>query len=127
MNKVLILNGSPHQHGCTATALDEMIKVFEEEGVGTELIQVGTKDIRGCISCNKCSDTGKCVFDDLVNEVAPKLEEADDVKKDLEGLQTMRNLARNMSFMIKAFSDAKVKYGYPEVERGCFTSFPDGK
>ncbi|MCI1552281.1 MAG: flavodoxin family protein, partial [Lachnospiraceae bacterium] len=52
---------------------------------------------------------------------------ADDVKKDLEGLQTMRNLARNMSFMIKAFSDAKVKYGYPEVERGCFTSFPDGK
>ena len=77
MNKVLILNGSPHQHGCTATALDEMIKVFEEEGVGTELIQVGTKDIRGCISCNKCSETGKCVFDDLVNEVAPKLEEAD--------------------------------------------------
>lgn len=208
MNKVLILNGSPHQHGCTATALDEMIKVFEEEGVGTELIQVGTKDIRGCISCNKCSETGKCVFDDLVNEVAPKLEEADglvvgspvyygspngniisfmdrlfysthfskhmkvgaavvscrrggntasfdvlnkyftisgmpvasstywnqvhgftadDVKKDLEGLQTMRNLARNMSFMIKAFSDAKAKYGYPEVERGCFTSFPDGK
>ena len=53
MNKVLILNGSPHQHGCTATALDEMIKVFEEEGVGTELIRVGTKDIRGCISCNK--------------------------------------------------------------------------
>ena len=52
---------------------------------------------------------------------------ADDVKKDLEGLQTMRNLARNMSFMIKAFSDAKVKYGYPEVERGCLTSFPDGK
>lgn len=77
MNKVLILNGSPHQHGCTATALDEMIKVFEEEGVGTELIQVGTKDIRGCISCDKCSETGKCVFDDLVNEVAPKLEEAD--------------------------------------------------
>lgn len=208
MNKVLILNGSPHQHGCTATALDEMIKVFEEEGVGTELIQVGTKDIRGCISCNKCSETGKCVFDDLVNEVAPKLEEADglvvgspvyygspngniisfmdrlfysthfskhmkvgaavvscrrggntasfdvlnkyftisgmpvasstywnqvhgftadDVKKDLEGLQTMRNLARNMSFMIKAFSDAREKYGYPEVESGCFTSFPDGK
>ena len=51
---------------------------------------------------------------------------ADDVKR-FEGLVTMRNLARNMSFMIKAFSDAKVKYGYPEVERGCFTSFPDGK
>lgn len=208
MSKVLLLNGSAHQHGCTATALDEMIKVFETEGIGTELIQVGTKDIHGCIACNKCGKTGKCVFDDLVNEVAPKFEAADglvvgspvyfaspngtilsfmdrlfystsfskhmkvgasvvscrrggntasfdvlnkyftisgmpvasstywnqvhgfsaeDVKKDLEGLQTIRNLARNMSFMIKAFADAKEKYGYPEVESGCFTSFPDGK
>lgn len=208
MSKVLLLNGSAHQHGCTATALDEMIKVFEAEGIETELIQVGTKDIHGCIACNKCGETGKCVFDDLVNEVAPKLEAADglvvgspvyfaspngtilsfmdrlfystsfskhmkvgasvvscrrggntasfdvlnkyftisgmpvasstywnqvhgftaeDVKKDLEGLQTVRNLARNMSFMIKAFADAKEKYGYPEVESGCFTSFPDGK
>ena len=208
MSKVLLLNGSAHQHGCTATALDEMIKVFESEGIETELIQVGTKDIHGCIACNKCGETGKCVFDDLVNEVAPKLEAADglvvgspvyfaspngtilsfmdrlfystsfskhmkvgasvvscrrggntasfdvlnkyftisgmpvasstywnqvhgftaeDVKKDLEGLQTVRNLARNMSFMIKAFADAKEKYGYPEVESGCFTSFPDGK
>ena len=72
MAKVLLLNGSRHQHGCTATALE-------------------------------------------------------DVKKDLEGLQTMRNLARNMSFMIKAFADAKEKYGYPALESGCFTSFPDGK
>ncbi len=208
MSKVLLLNGSAHQHGCTATALDEMIKVFNEEGIETELIQVGSKNIRGCISCNKCEELGKCVFDDLVNEVAPKFEEADglvvgspvyyaspngtilsfmdrlfystgfskhmkvgasvvscrrggntatfdvlnkyftisgmplasstywnqvhgfsaeDVKKDLEGLQTMRNLARNMSFMIKAFADAKEKYGYPRVEKGCFTSFPDGK
>ncbi len=52
---------------------------------------------------------------------------AEDVKKDLEGLQTMRNLARNMAFMIKAFADAKEKYGLPEVERNAFTSFPDGK
>ncbi len=52
---------------------------------------------------------------------------AEDVKKDLEGLQTMRNLARNMSFMIRAFSDAREKYGYPAVEKDCFTSFPDGK
>ena len=169
---------------------------------------MGTKDIRGCVSCNKCSEAGKCVFNDLVNEVAPKFEEADglvvgspvyygspngniisfmdrlfysthyskhmkvgaavvscrrggntasfdvlnkyftisgmpvasstywnqvhgftedDVRKDLEGLQTMRNLARNMSFMIKAFADARERYGYPEVESGCFTSFPDGK
>ena len=208
MSKVILLNGSAHQHGCTATALDEMIKVFEEEGIETELIQVGTKDIRGCIACGKCSEAGRCVFDDLVNEVAPKLEAADglvvgspvyygspngtilsfmdrlfystsfskhmkvgasvvscrrggntatfdvinkyftisgmplasstywnqvhgfsaeDVKKDLEGLQTMRNLARNMSFMIRAFADAKEKYGYPKVENECFTSFPDGK
>ena len=182
MSKVILLNGSAHQHGCTATALEEMIRVFEAEGVETELIQVGSKNIRGCISCGKCSQTGKCVFDDLVNEVAPKFEAADglvvgspvyyaspngtilafmdrlfystsfskqmkvgaavvscrrggntasydvlnkyftisgmpvasstywnqvhgftagDVKKDLEGLQTMRNLARCMSFMIK--------------------------
>ncbi|MCR5811499.1 MAG: flavodoxin family protein [Lachnospiraceae bacterium] len=208
MSKVLLLNGSPHVHGCTAAALEEMIKVFEEEGVETELIQVGTKEIRGCIACGTCSLKGKCVFDDLVNEVAPKFEEADglvvgspvyygspngtilsfmdrlfystefskqmkvgaavvscrrggntasfdvlnkyftisgmpvasstywnqvhgftaeDVKKDLEGLQTMRNLARSMSFMIKAFADAKEKYGYPVFERDSFTSFPDGK
>ncbi len=208
MSKILLLNGSAHQNGCTATALNEMIKVFEEEGVDTELIQVGIKDIRGCISCNKCSETGKCVFDDLVNEVAPRFGQADglvvgspvyyaspngnilsfmdrlfysthfskhmkvgaavvscrrggntasfdvlnkyftisgmpvasstywnqvhgftadDVRKDREGLQTMRNLARNMTFMIRAFADAKEKYGYPKVESGCFTSFPDGK
>ena len=208
MSKVLLLNGSPHVHGCTATALDEMIQVFEEEGVETELIQVGIKDIRGCVACGTCSLKGKCVFDDLVNEVAPKFEQADglvvgspvyygspngtilsfmdrlfystefskqmkvgaavvscrrggntasfdalnkyftisgmpvasstywnqvhgftaeDVKKDLEGLQTMRNLARSMSFMIKAFADAKEKYGYPVFEKDSFTSFPDGK
>ena len=208
MSKVILLNGSPHAHGCTATALLEMIKVFESEGIETELIQVGTKNIRGCIACGTCGKNGKCVFDDLVNEVAPKFEAADglvigspvyygspngnllsfldrlfystsfskhmkvgasvvscrrggnsasfdvlnkyftissmpvasstywnqvhgftaeDVKKDLEGLQTMRNLARSMSFMIKAFADAKEKYGYPELEKNAFTSFPDGK
>ena len=77
MSKVLLLNGSPHVHGCTATALEEMIKVFEEEGVETELIQVGIKEIRGCVACGSCSLTGKCVFDDLVNEVAAKFEKAD--------------------------------------------------
>ena len=208
MSKVILLNGSPHANGCTATALKEMIKVFQEEGIETELIHVGNKSIRGCISCNRCSETGKCVFDDLVNEVAPKFAEADglvvgspvyyagpngtilsfmdrlfystsfskqmkvgaavvscrrggntatydvlnkyftissmpvasstywnqvhgftaeDAKKDLEGLQTMRNLARNMAFMIKAFEDAKQKYGYPEMEKSYFTSFTDGK
>lgn len=209
MAKVILLNGSAHQHGCTATALEEMINIFKAEGVETELIQVGTKEIRGCVSCNRCQEIGRCVFDDLVNEVAPKFAEADglvvgspvyygspngnilsfmdrlfystgniskhmkvgaavvscrrggntasfdvlnkyftitgmpvvsstywnqvhgftaeDVKKDLEGLQTMRNLARNMSFMIKAFAEAKEKYGLPEVEHSYFTSFPDGK
>ncbi len=208
MAKVLLLNGSPHPNGCTAAALQEMIRVFEAEGVETELIQVGNKDIRGCIACGSCGKTGKCVFNDLVNEVAPKFETADglvvgspvyygspngtilsfmdrlfystpfskhlkvgaavvscrrggntasfdvlnkyftissmpvasssywnqvhgftaaDVAKDKEGLQTMRNLARNMAFMIKAFADAKEKYGCPKLEHDSFTSFPDGK
>ncbi len=208
MARVILLNGSPHPHGCTATALDEMIKVFQAEGVETELIQVGNQAIRGCTACGYCMKNGKCVFDDLVNEVAPKFEAADglvvgspvyygspngtilsfldrlfysasfpkqmkvgaavvscrrggntasfdvlnkyftisgmpiasstywnqvhgftadDVKKDLEGLQTMRNLARNMSFMMKAFAGAKADGGYPAVERGAFTSFADGK
>ncbi len=77
MAKILLCNGSPHTNGCTATALDEMIRVFAEEGMETELIQVGSKAVRGCISCRSCSKLGKCVFDDLVNEVAPKFEEAD--------------------------------------------------
>ena len=208
MAKVILLNGSPHANGCTATALEEMMKIFEAEGIETEIIHVGNKSIRGCISCGRCSKNGKCVFDDLVNEVAPKFETADglvvgspvyyggpngtilsfmdrlfystsfskqmkvgaavvscrrggntatfdvlnkyftissmpvasstywnqvhgftadDVRKDPEGLQTMRNLARNMAFMIRAIADAKEKYGYPELERGCFTSFADGK
>ena len=207
MSKVILLNGSPHPHGCTATALEEMIRVFEEEGVETELIQVGSKAIRGCIACGYCGKHGKCAFDDdLVNEVAPKFEAADglvvgspvyygspngtilsfmdrlfystsfskqmkvgasvvscrrggntasfdvlnkyftisampvasstywnqvhgrsaeDVKKDLEGLQTMRNLAKSMSFMIKAFAAAK--NDYPALQKDFFTSFPDGK
>lgn len=209
MSRVILLNGSAHPQGCTATALEEMIRIFHEEGIETELIQVGNKAIRGCIACGYCAKNGKCVFgDDLVNEVAPKFAEADglvvgspvyygspngtilsfmdrlfystsfskqmkvgaavvscrrggntasfdvlnkyftisgmpvasgtywnqvhgfsaeDVRKDLEGLQTMRNLARNMSFMIKAFAEAKKAQGYPEQETGAFTSFMDGK
>ena len=208
MSKVLLINGSPKSNGCTFTTLNEMIKVFEENGIETELIHIGQKDIRGCIACRRCRQDGKCVFDDIVNEVAKKFEASDgivvgspvyfaspngtlisfldrlffstpfskhfkvgasvvnarrggntasydvlnkyftisgmpvasstywnmthgftpeDVKKDAEGLQTMRNLARNMSFMIKAFKDAKEKYGLPEVETSSFTSFPDGK
>ena len=209
MAKVLLINGSPHAKGCTWAALDEMIRVFNEEGIETELIHIGNKAVRGCIACGGCQRAGKCVFDDdPVNEAASKFEEADglvigspvyyaspngtlisfmdrlmystsfpkhmkvgaavvsarrggntasfdvlnkyfsisgmaiatstywnmvhgftaeDVKKDAEGLQTMRNLARNMSFMIKAISDAKEKYGMPEAESGAFTSFHEGK
>lgn len=209
MSKVLLINGSPAANGCTATALEEMIKVFREEGVEAELIQIGNKEIRGCVNCGYCQQNGKCVVDDIVNEVAAKYAEADgfvigspvyygspngtllafldrlffsgaqaqshmkvgasvvscrrggntatfdalnkyltisgmavasstywnqvhgftaeDVRKDEEGLQTMRNLARNMTFMMKAIGDAKEKYGLPEVERDYFTCFCDGK
>ena len=75
--KVLLLNGSPHAKGNTSIALNEMIGVFEREGVETELIHVGSRNIRGCIACGRCAELGKCVFDDLVNEVAPKFEAAD--------------------------------------------------
>ena len=208
MKKVLLINGSPHPHGCTAAALEEMIGVFREEGIETELIQLGGRDIRGCIGCGKCGQAGKCVFDDAVNETAPKFEAADglvigspvyygspngtllafldrlfystrfskhmkigaavvscrrggntasfdmlnkyftisgmpvasstywnqvhgftagDVKKDAEGLQTMRNLARNMAFLIRAVAAEKEAHGLPQVERRAFTSFQDGK
>ena len=208
MAKVLLINGSPHPNGCTAEALKEVQRTLESEGIETEMIHVGNKDIRGCISCNKCSETGRCVFgNDPVNETAPKFEaaeglvigspvyygspngtllafldrlfystpfskqmkigaavvscrrggntasfdvlnkyftissmpvaastywnqvhgfSAEDVRKDLEGLQTMRNLGRNMAFLIRAIADAKAAYGLPETERGSFTSFPDG-
>ena len=209
MSKILLLNGSPNPKGCTATALGEMIRVFEAEGMETELIQVGGRNIRGCLACDRCRETGRCVIDDLVNEVAPKLDAAaglvigspvyygspngslisfldrlfyssgekprsttvgaavvscrragntasfdvlnkyysirgmpiatstywnqvhgftaEDVRKDLEGLQTMRNLARNMVFLIRAIADARKKYGVPFMEQDAVTSFPDGK
>ena len=75
--KVLLLNGSPHAEGNTALALREMVRVFAEQGVETEVVQVGGKDIRGCIACGKCAKTGKCVFDDLVNETAEKFAACD--------------------------------------------------
>ena len=205
--KVLILNGSPRVNGCTARALEEVSKTLNEEGIETETIVVGNKDVRGCIACNSCAKTGKCVFNDIVNDIAVKFENADgiivgspvyyagsngtiislldrlfysthfdktmkvgacvlssrragstsamdeinkyfticsmpivsssywnevhgftasDVEKDKEGLQTMRNLARNMAFMIKAINLGKEKYGLPKIEKGEFTSFSDG-
>ena len=202
--KVLILNGSPRVGGNTSVALDEMVKVFEAEGVETEVCQIGSKDIRGCIACNRCSELGHCVFNDTVNELAPKFEEADglvvaspvyyasanatlvacldrlfystsfdktmkvgasvvvarrggcsatfdelnkyftitgmpvassqywnsvhgrqagEAKQDLEGLQTVRALARNMSFLMKSIALGKEEYGLPEKEPWVATHF----
>lgn len=75
--KVLMLNGSPRTGGNTSIALREMETVFTQEGIEVETLQVGSQDIRGCIACNRCAETGKCVFDDMVNQIAPKFEQAD--------------------------------------------------
>ena len=206
--KVLVLNGSPRARGCTARALEELIRTLHEEGVETELVHIGKEDIRGCMSCGFCLQNGRCVFQDKVNEAAALFEQADglvigspvyygspngttlafldrlfysthfskhmkvgaavvscrrggntasfdvlnkyftisgmpvasstywnqvhgfsaeDVEKDLEGLQTMRNLARNMAFLIRPIAAERGRTGLPRVESDVFTSFPDGK
>ena len=71
--KVLMINGSPHAKGNTSIALHEMEQVFATEGIETEIVQVGNKDIRGCIACHSCFEKGRCVFDDLVNETASEI------------------------------------------------------
>ena len=75
--KVLMLNGSPRSGGNTAAALHEMERIFQSEAVETELIQVGAQQIRGCVACGGCAKLGRCVFDDAVNELAPKFEASD--------------------------------------------------
>ena len=75
--KALLINGSPHAKGCTYTALSELKHTLEAEGIETELIHVGNQDVRGCIACGQCRKLGKCVFDDAVNEIAPKFAQAD--------------------------------------------------
>lgn len=75
--KVLVINGSPRRGGNTSIAIAEMQKVFDEAGVETKVVQVGNKDVRGCTSCYFCKKNGRCVFDDVVNEVASELEGAD--------------------------------------------------
>ena len=201
---VILINGSPNARGCTYTALSEVAQTLEDEGIETEIIHVGHKDIRGCIGCRKCKTLGKCIFNDIVNEVAPKFKECDgivigspvyfasangtlisfvdrlfysmtedktmkvgaavvsarragntatfdeinkyftisqmpvvssqywnmvhgnnaeEVKQDLEGLQTMRTLGRNMAFLIKSIHLGKEKYGLPEKEESVHTNF----
>ena len=75
--KALLINGSPNAKGCTYTALSIVAKELENNGIEAEIVHVGHKDIHGCIACGKCAATGKCIFNDLVNEVAPKFEQAD--------------------------------------------------
>ncbi|MCQ2499481.1 MAG: flavodoxin family protein [Lachnospiraceae bacterium] len=202
--KVLMLNGSPRANGNTALALNEMKAVFEKEGIEAEIVRVGNKDIRGCVACGNCSQTGKCVFDDIVNEIAEKFEAADGLvvaspvyyasanatliaaldrvfysshfdktmkvgasvvcarrggcsatfdelnkyftisnmpvassqywnsihggapgqaDMDEEGKQTMRVLARNMSFLMKSIELGKEKFGLPQKEEHAWTNF----
>ena len=75
--KALLINGSPHAKGCIYTALKTVADELERNGMETEIVHVGHKDIHGCVACGKCRETGKCVFNDIVNEVAPKFEQAD--------------------------------------------------
>ena len=196
--KVLLINGSPRLNGNTSLALNELKKVFEAEGVETETVQVGTDPIRGCIACNACFKTGKCVYNDAVNieadgkwyqmyinyasangtlisfldrlfysttfDKSMKVGAAvaiarrggcsatyDEINKyftisgmpvapsqywnsvhgklpgeaamDEEGLQTMRTLARNMTFLMKSIALGKEQFGLPEKEQKISTSF----
>ena len=75
--RILAINGSPRVGGNTTAALNEMKAIFEAEGIEFEAVQIGNQDIRGCTACGKCAETGKCVFDDAVNELAEKFKEAD--------------------------------------------------
>lgn len=78
-HKVLLVNGSPNAGGCTHTALREVERTLNAEGIETKLIHIGQKDIRGCIACGRCHELGRCVFNDAVNETAPLLQEADGI------------------------------------------------
>ena len=75
--KALLINGSPHANGCTFTALNIVAEELQKNGIETEIVHIGNKDIRGCVACGKCYELGHCVFNDMVNEVASKLEQAD--------------------------------------------------
>ena len=202
--KVLLINGSPKANGNTARAISELESVFKDNEIDTEIIHIGNKDIRGCTACLSCYKGGKCVIDDVVNEVAKKFEECDgmvvaspvyyasangtlisfldrlfystsfdkrmkigasvavarrggcsatfdqlnkyftlsgmplassqywnslhgakplEVEQDLEGLQTMRTLANNMTFLMKSIELGKQQFGLPEKEKGVRTNF----
>ena len=202
--KVLMLNGSPNPNGNTAIALREMENVFLSEGIEVEIVQVGHKKVRGCIACGGCYEKGRCVFDDVVNELSDKLKSCDglvvaspvyyasanatlvavldrlfysapysmamkvgasvavarrggcsstfdqlnkyftitgmpiassqywnsvhgctpgEAAEDAEGLQTMRALARNMTFLMRSIALGKERYGLPDKEKRVATNF----
>ena len=79
MSKVLLINGSPHEHGCSYTALNEVAVTLNKNGVDTEIMWVGMKAINGCIDCGKCAETGRCVFNDMVNQIIDRLDEFDGI------------------------------------------------
>lgn len=77
--KVLLVNGSPHEKGCTYTALCEVKKTLHKHGIDSEILHLGTKPVADCIACGTCSKTGKCVFDDMVNETVSKMDSYDGI------------------------------------------------
>ena len=79
MKKVLLINGSPNEHGCTYTALKEMIDVFTANGIESELVYLGKQPIAGCIACGKCYESGRCIFNDKVNEIMDRIDEFDGI------------------------------------------------
>lgn len=202
--KVLLLNGSPRVSGVNGTALQEMVQVFEKNGIETEVVHVGNQAVRGCMACGYCYKNGKCIYDDVVNELAAKFEEADglvvaspvyyasanatlvavldrlfyssrfdktmkvgasvvtcrrggasatfdelnkyftisgmpvvssqywnsvhgnnaeEAVQDEEGLQVVRTLARNMSFLMKSIALGKEQFGLPEKEKRVATNY----
>lgn len=79
MSKVLMINGSPHEHGCTYTALSEVADTLAGKGIETDLVYLGKVPVAGCIACGKCAQTGRCIFDDQVNEILEKIDEYDGI------------------------------------------------
>ena len=202
--KVLLINGSPKAKGNTAFAMEQMAEVFADQGIEAEIVHIGNQAIRGCIACGSCYKTGKCVFDDAVNEIAAKFDSADglvvgspvyyasanatlialldrlfysshfdkrmkvgacvtvarrggcsatfdelnkyftisgmpvasshywnsvhgrvpgEAEQDAEGIATVRNLAKNMSFLMKSIALGKEAFGLPEYDKREMTHF----
>lgn len=119
--KVLLVNGSPRAKGNTSIALNEMIKIFDAEGVESELIQIGHKVIRGCIGCGNCFRLNRCVFDDVVNEVAPKFNEADGFVIGTPVYYGSPN-ATTLAFLDRLFYSTFTKYKLGKVGAGVVVS-----